>query len=122
MARLPNSVVAPPVRDLRVASGEIFERHHQALNRYSHSITGNGHDAADAMLRSARAAGDSRRSRCVAGSIALRATIDPADPRSCPEADLGAAPDRGDRASERLVESCEHLRSPAATSGSETRS
>ena len=27
----------------------IFERHHQALHRYCHSIVGNGHDAADAL-------------------------------------------------------------------------
>jgi hypothetical protein len=51
MARLPNTVGAPPLRDLRVAPGELFERHHQALHRYSHAITGNGHNAADAMLR-----------------------------------------------------------------------
>ena len=27
----------------------IFERHHQALHRYCHTIVGNGHDASDAL-------------------------------------------------------------------------
>jgi RNA polymerase sigma factor (sigma-70 family) len=31
------------------AMAAIFERHHQALHRYCHSIVGNGHDAADAL-------------------------------------------------------------------------
>lgn len=61
--RLP--AVHPPAGALRLASdarlvrlasngseramGAIFERHHQALHRYCHSILGNGHDAADAL-------------------------------------------------------------------------
>jgi len=59
------SVLAPPRVALRVLSDEhlariatagsqaafavIFERHHQALHRYCHSILANSHDAADAL-------------------------------------------------------------------------
>jgi len=43
----------------QAAFAVIFERHHQALNRYCHSIIGNSHDAADAlqntMLKALRA-------------------------------------------------------------------
>jgi len=57
--------LAPPAAALKLLSDErltrwaargsqaafavIFERHHQALHRYCHSIVGNGHDAADAL-------------------------------------------------------------------------
>ena len=61
----PPAPVSPPAVALRALSDErlarwaakgsqpafavIFERHHQALSRYCHSIVGNSHDAADAL-------------------------------------------------------------------------
>ena len=36
-------------RGSEAAFAAIFERHHQALHRYCHSIVGNGHDASDAL-------------------------------------------------------------------------
>jgi len=71
----PAAPVSPPAVALRALSDErlarwaakgsqpafavIFERHHQALNSYCHSIVGNSHDAADAlqntMLKALRA-------------------------------------------------------------------
>lgn len=71
----PAAPASPPAVALRALSDErlarwaakgsqpafavIFERHHQALSRYCHSIVGNSHDAADAlqntMLKALRA-------------------------------------------------------------------
>ena len=64
-APLSGPVARPPAVALRLVSdarlarlaaagsegamAAIFERHHQALKRYCHSILGNGHDAADAL-------------------------------------------------------------------------
>ena len=36
-------------RGSEAAFAVIFERHHQALHRYCHTIVGNGHDASDAL-------------------------------------------------------------------------
>ena len=88
------SVLAPPRVALRVLSDEhlariatagsqaafavIFERHHQALHRYCHSILANSHDAADAlqitMIKALRAlSGQDARDHAEAVAVSDRA-------------------------------------------------
>ena len=107
-------------RGSEAAFAVIFERHHQALHRYCHSIVGNGHDASDAlqstMLKAFRALpGETR-------EITLRpgCTGSPTTSRSrcCARAartrDLDAAAHVGDPATEGLIESRDRLRALAA--------
>ena len=135
----PPAPVSPPAVALRALSDErlarwaakgsqpafavIFERHHQALSRYCHSIVGNSHDAADAlqntMLKALRALpGETRtialkpwlyriahnESICV-----MRARRD--------HSDLDTAAQLGDPAAHTIAESREQLRDLTADLG-----
>ncbi|MEA2370445.1 MAG: hypothetical protein QOH12_839 [Solirubrobacteraceae bacterium] len=126
-------VVRPPLVTLRLASdarlarlaaagsqgaaAAIFERHHQALYRYCHSIVGNSHDAGDAlqntMIKALRALpGETRKIvlRPWLYRIAHNESISLLRARR-PETDLDAAAQISDPAAAGLVESRERLRS-----------
>jgi DNA-directed RNA polymerase specialized sigma24 family protein len=86
------------------AMAAIFERHHQALHRYCHSIVGNSHDAADAlqntMVKALRALPGERRDivlRPWLYRIAHNESISLLRARR-PESDLDAAAHLSDRA------------------------
>ncbi len=107
-------------RGSEAAFAVIFERHHQALHRYCHSIVGNGHDASDAlqntMLKAFRAlSGETREItlRPWLYRIAHNESISLLRARR-PDADLDSAAHVGDRAAEGLVESRDRLRALAA--------
>ncbi len=95
----------------------IFERHHQALHRYCHSIVGNSHDAADAlqntMIKALRALPGEQREivlRPWLYRIAHNESISLLRARR-PESDLDAAAHLSDPATAGLVESRDRLRS-----------
>ena len=95
----------------------IFERHHQALHRYCHSIVGNSHDAADAlqntMIKALRALPGEQREivlRPWLYRIAHNESISLLRARR-PESDLDAAAHLSDPAAAGLLESRERLRS-----------
>ena len=94
----------------------IFERHHQALHRYCHSIVGNGHDAADAlqstMLKALRALpGESRAITLKPWlhRIAHNESISLLRARRS-DSDVDAAWEVGDHAADTIFESRERLR------------
>ena len=94
----------------------IFERHHQALHRYCHSILGNGHDAADAlqntMFKALRALpGETRQIalRAWLYRIAHNESISLLRTRR-PDSNLEMAAYVSDPAAEGIVESRERLR------------
>jgi RNA polymerase sigma factor (sigma-70 family) len=98
----------------------IFERHHQALHRYCHSIVGNGHDASDAlqstMLKAFRAlSGETREItlRPWLYRIAHNESISLLRARRS-DSDLDAAAHIGDPGTEGLIESRDRLRALAA--------
>ncbi|HVF78805.1 MAG TPA: RNA polymerase sigma factor [Solirubrobacteraceae bacterium] len=126
------SVLSPPAAALRLMSDErvarwaakgseaafavIFERHHQALHRYCHSILGNGHDAADAlqstMLRALRALPGETRVIALKPwlyRIAHNESISLLRARRA-DSDLDAASEIGGQAADAIVESRERLR------------
>ncbi len=95
----------------------IFERHHQALHRYCHSIVGNSHDAADAlqntMIKALRALPGEQREivlRPWLYRIAHNESISLLRARR-PESDLDAAAHLSDPAAAGLLDSRERLRS-----------
>jgi DNA-directed RNA polymerase specialized sigma24 family protein len=50
LRRMPDERIARwAARGSEAAFAVIFERHHQALHRYCHTIVGNSHDASDAL-------------------------------------------------------------------------
>lgn len=94
----------------------IFERHHQALHRYCHSIVGNGHDAADAlqstMLKALRALPGETRAIALKPwlyRIAHNESISLLRARRS-DSDLDAAVEIGGLAADSIVESRERLR------------
>lgn len=94
----------------------IFERHHQALHRYCHSIVGNGHDAADAlqntMLKALGALPGERRAIALKPwlyRIAHNESISLLRTRRS-DSTLDAAEQIGDRAADTIAESRERLR------------
>jgi RNA polymerase sigma factor (sigma-70 family) len=103
-----------------VAFAAIFERYHQALYRYCHSILGNGHDAADAlqntMLSALRALpGETREIllRAWLYRIAHNESISLLRTRRA-DSDLQSAAHVSDLAAEGIVESRERLRALTA--------
>jgi len=95
----------------------IFERHHQALQRYCYSIVGNSHDAADAlqntMIKALRALPGEARQLALRPwlyRIAHNESISLLRARR-PESDLGAAAHISDAAATGALESREQLRS-----------
>lgn len=106
-------------RGSEAAFAVIFERHHQALHRYCHSIVGNGHDASDAlqstMLKAFRAlSGETREInlRPWLYRIAHNESISLLRARR-PDADLDAAAHVGDPRTEGVIESRDRLRALA---------
>ena len=102
------------------AFAAIFERHHQALHRYCHSIVGNGHDASDAlqstMLKAYRALSGETREITLKPwlyRIAHNESISLLRGRHS-DSELDSAAHIGDPATEGLVESRDRLRSLAA--------
>jgi RNA polymerase sigma factor (sigma-70 family) len=100
----------------QAAFAAIFERHHQALHRYCHSILGNGHDAADAlqntMFKALRALpGETRQIalRAWLYRIAHNESISLLRTRR-PDSNLEMAAYVSDPAAEGIVESRERLR------------
>jgi RNA polymerase sigma factor (sigma-70 family) len=129
----PGPVVRPPAVAFRLASdtrlarlaatgsdgamAAIFERHHQALHRYCHSIVGNSHDAADAlqntMIKALRAlTGETRtiQLRPWLYRIAHNESISLLRARRA-DSDLDAAAHVSDAAAADVLESRERLRS-----------
>jgi RNA polymerase sigma factor (sigma-70 family) len=107
-------------RGSEAAFAVIFERHHQALHRYCHSIVGNGHDASDAlqstMLKAFRAlCGETREItlRPWLYRIAHNESISLVRARRA-DSDLDAAAHVGDPSTDGLIESRDRLRSLAA--------
>ena len=107
-------------RGSEAAFAAIFERHHQALHRYCHSIVGNGHDASDAlqstMLKAFRAlTGETREITLKPWlyRIAHNESISLLRARRS-DSELESAAHIGDPATEGLVESRDRLRSLAA--------
>jgi RNA polymerase sigma factor (sigma-70 family) len=107
-------------RGSEAAFAAIFERHHQALHRYCHSIVGNGHDASDAlqstMLKAYRAlTGETREITLKPWlyRIAHNESISLLRARRS-DAELASAAHVGDPATEGLIESRDRLRSLAA--------
>ena len=98
LRRMPDERLARlAARGSEAAFAAIFERHHQALHRYCHSIVGNGHDASDAlqstMLKAYRAlSGETR-------EITLQPVAVPDRPQrvdlAAARAALGLRPRRG---------------------------
>lgn len=138
-AQLPDHAVRPPGLALRLASderlarwaadgregamGAIFERHHQALHRYCHSIVGNSSDAADALQNTMVKAlcslpGETRRVALKPWlyRIAHNESISMLRARR-PESDLDAAAHVSDVAATSIVESRERLRDLTADLG-----
>jgi len=132
-APLAVPVVPPPAVAFRLASdarltrlaaagsegalAAIFERHHQALHRYCHSIVGNSHDAADAlqntMIKALRALPGERRQielRPWLYRIAHNESISLLRARRA-DSDLDAAAHVSDPAAADAVDSRERLRS-----------
>lgn len=106
-------------RGSEAAFAAIFERHHQALHRYCHSIVGNGHDASDAlqstMFKAYRAlSGEAREItlRPWLYKIAHNEAISLLRARRS-DSGLEAAAHVGDPATEGLIESRDRLRSLA---------
>ncbi len=94
----------------------IYERHHQALHRYCHSLVGNPHDAADAlqntMLKALRALPGERRTIALKPwlyRIAHNESISLLRAQST-DGDLQTAEHVGDPAAATIVESRERLR------------
>jgi len=116
--------LAPDARLARLAAAgsegamaAIFERHHQALHRYCHSILGNGHDAADAlqntMIKALRALPGEQRQIALRPwlyRIAHNESVSLLRARRA-DSDLDAAAHVGDAAASGAVESRERLRS-----------
>ncbi|HEV2775655.1 MAG TPA: RNA polymerase sigma factor, partial [Solirubrobacteraceae bacterium] len=107
-------------RGSEAAFAAIFERHHQALHRYCHSIVGNGHDASDAlqstMLKAYRAlTGETREITLKPWlyRIAHNESISLLRARRS-DAELASAAHVGDPATEGVIESRDRLRSLAA--------
>jgi len=103
-------------RGSETAFAAIFERHHQALHRYCHSIVGNGHDASDAlqntMLKAYRALSGETREIALKPwlyRIAHNESISLLRARRS-DSDLEAAAHVGDPATEGLIESRDRLR------------
>jgi RNA polymerase sigma factor (sigma-70 family) len=103
-----------------VAFAAIFERYHQALYRYCHSILGDGHDAADAlqntMLSALRALpGETRQIalRAWLYRIAHNESVSLLRTRRA-DSDLQSAAHVGDLVAEGVVESRERLRALTA--------
>ena len=128
----PPAPVSPPAVALRALSDErlarwaakgsqpafavIFERHHQALSRYCHSIVGNSHDAADAlqntMLKALRALPGETRTIALKPwlyRIAHNESISLMRARR-DHSDLDTAAQLGDPAAHTIAESREQLR------------
>jgi RNA polymerase sigma factor (sigma-70 family) len=128
----PAAPVSPPAVALRALSDErlarwaakgsqpafavIFERHHQALHRYCHSIVGNSHDAADAlqntMLKALRALPGETRTIALKPwlyRIAHNESISLMRARR-DHSDLDTAAQLGDPAAPTIAESREQLR------------
>ncbi|MDP1849936.1 MAG: sigma-70 family RNA polymerase sigma factor [Solirubrobacteraceae bacterium] len=106
-------------RGSEAAFAAIFERHHQALHRYCHSIVGNGHDASDAlqntMLKAYRAlAGETREITLKPWlyRIAHNESISLLRARRS-DSDLDTAAHLGDPATDGLIESRDRLRTLA---------
>lgn len=106
-------------RGSEAAFAAIFERHHQALHRYCHSIVGNGHDASDAlqstMLKAYRAlSGETREItlRPWLYRIAHNESISLLRARHS-DSDLESAAHLGDPATDGLLESRDRLRTLA---------
>lgn len=100
----------------QLAFAVIFERHHQALHRYCHSIVGNGHDAADAlqntMLKALGALPGERRAIALKPwlyRIAHNESISLLRARRS-DSNLDAAEQIGDPAADTIAESRERLR------------
>ena len=129
----PAAPASPPAVALRALSDErlarwaakgsqpafavIFERHHQALNRYCHSIVGNSHDAADAlqntMLKALRALPGEQRLIALRPwlyRIAHNESISLLRARRT-DSDLDAAMHLSDAAAAHVVETRERVRS-----------
>jgi len=107
-------------RGSEAAFGVIFERHHQALHRYCHSIVGNDHDASDAlqstMVKAFRAlSGETREInlRPWLYRIAHNESISLLRARRS-DTDLDSATEVGDPSTEGLIESRDRLRALAA--------
>ena len=107
-------------RGSEAAFAVIFERHHQALHRYCHSIVGNGHDASDAlqstMLKAFRAlSGETREItlRPWLYRIAHNESISLLRARRS-DSNLDAAAHIGDPGTDGLIESRDRLRALAA--------
>jgi RNA polymerase sigma factor (sigma-70 family) len=121
LRRLPDERLARwAARGSEAAFAVIFERHHQALHRYCHSIVGNGHDASDAlqstMLKAYRALDGETREITLKPwlyRIAHNESISLLRARH-PDCDLDAAAHVGDPATEGLIESRDRLRVLAA--------
>jgi RNA polymerase sigma factor (sigma-70 family) len=128
----PAASLSPPTVALRVLSDErlarwaakgsqpafavIFERHHQALSRYCHSIVGNSDDAADAlqntMLKALRALPGETRAIALRPwlyRIAHNESISLLRARR-DHSDLDTATELGDPAAHTIAESREQLR------------
>ncbi|MBW3608762.1 MAG: RNA polymerase sigma factor, partial [Actinobacteria bacterium] len=120
LGRMPDERLARlAARGSEAAFAAIFERHHQALHRYCHSIVGNGHDASDAlqstMLKAYRAlSGETREItlRPWLYKIAHNESISLLRARHS-DSDLDAAAHVGDLATEGLIESRDRLRALA---------
>ena len=133
------SALQPPLAALKLMSDErlarwaakgseaafavIFERHHQALHRYCHSIVGNGHDAADAlqstMLKALGALPGETRAIALKPwlyRIAHNESVSLLRARRS-DSSLDAAAEVGDRAADTIAESRERLRDLTADLG-----
>jgi RNA polymerase sigma factor (sigma-70 family) len=107
-------------RGSEAAFAAIFERHHQALHRYCHSIVGNGHDASDAlqttMFKAYRALQGETREITLKPwlyRIAHNESISLVRARRS-DSGLDAAAHLGDPATEGWIDSRDRLRSLAA--------
>ncbi len=117
LRRMPDERLARlAARGSEAAFAAIFERHHQALHRYCHSIVGNGHDASDAlqstMLKAYRALSGETREITLKPwlyRIAHNESISLLRARRS-DSDLESAAHVGDPATEGLIESRDRLR------------
>ncbi len=107
-------------RGSEAAFAVIFERHHQALHRYCHTIVGNGHDASDAlqstMLKAFRALPGETRDIALRPwlyRIAHNESISLLRARRS-DRELTAAAHLGDPAAAGIVESRDRMRALAA--------
>ena len=107
-------------RGSEAAFAVIFERHHQALHRYCHTIVGNSHDASDAlqstMLKAFRALPGETREIALRPwlyRIAHNESISLLRARR-PDRELQAAAHLGDPSAAGVVESRDRMRALAA--------